>query len=84
MRHVLHSVRRCILEYLGLEVVEPFVAYAAPRVDAAARAEYLRSWQKRLIAAAGDRQWRERLRALAAAAVENRRPVEEKAWAARR
>lgn len=33
MRHVLHSVRRCILEYLGLEVVEPFVAYAAPRVE---------------------------------------------------
>ena len=31
MKDVLYSVRRCILEYLGLEVMEPFVAYAAPR-----------------------------------------------------
>jgi NAD(P)H dehydrogenase (quinone) len=84
MRHVLHSVRRCILEYLGLEVVEPFIAYAAPRVDAAARAEYLRSWQARLIAAAGDRQWQERLRAVTGIAAENRKPVEERAWAAGR
>ena len=84
MRNVLHSVRRCILEYLGLEVVEPFVAYAAPRVDAATRAEYLRSWQARLIAAAGDRQWHARRRALAGIAAENRKPVDERAWAARR
>jgi NAD(P)H dehydrogenase (quinone) len=34
MKDVLYSVRRCILEYLGLEVMEPFVAYAAPRVEA--------------------------------------------------
>jgi NAD(P)H dehydrogenase (quinone) len=34
MKDVLYSVRRCILEYLGLEVMEPFVAYAAPRVRA--------------------------------------------------
>jgi NAD(P)H dehydrogenase (quinone) len=84
MRHVLHSVRRCILEYLGLEVVEPFVAYAAPRVDAAARAEYLRSWRARLIAAASDRRWQERQRALAGIAAENRKPVEERAWTAGR
>src|SRR5262249_34672216 len=30
---VLYSVKRCVLEYLGLEVIDPFVAYAAPRVD---------------------------------------------------
>jgi NAD(P)H dehydrogenase (quinone) len=34
IRDVLYSVQRCILEYLGLEVMEPFVAYASPRVDA--------------------------------------------------
>jgi NAD(P)H dehydrogenase (quinone) len=84
MRYVLHSVRRCILEYLGLEVMEPFVAYAAPRVDAAARTEYLRSWQARLVAAAGDVQWQQRLSAVADVAAQNRTPVEEKAWAAQR
>jgi NAD(P)H dehydrogenase (quinone) len=84
MRHVLHSVRRCILEYLGLEVVEPFVAYAAPRVEAPARAQYLRDWRTRLLAAAGDPQWHARLRALAGSTAENREPVEERAWAARR
>ena len=84
MRHVVHSVRRCILEYLGLEVMEPFVAYAAPRVDAAARTEYLRNWQARVLAAAGDVHWQQRLSAVADVAAQNRTPVEEKAWAARR
>jgi NAD(P)H dehydrogenase (quinone) len=79
---VLYSVRRCILEYLGLEVMEPFVAYAAPRVEAAVRAEYLRGWEARLSAAASDRQWQERLDALPATAI--RAPVEKKAWAIRR
>ena len=81
MRHVLHSVKRCILEYLGLEVVEPFVAYAAPRVEPAVRAQYLRDWQTRLLAVAGDPQWHARLRALGGIAAENRKPVEERAWA---
>jgi NAD(P)H dehydrogenase (quinone) len=84
MRDVLYSVRRCILEYLGLEVMEPFIAYAAPRVDAAVRADYLRGWEARLLATAGDPEWQARLRALADTAVQNRVPVEEKAWAARR
>lgn len=84
MEDVLYSVRRCILEYLGLEVMEPFVAYAAPRVEAAARAEYLRGWEARLCAAAGDRQWQERLDALAATAIRNRAPVDGKAWAIQR
>jgi NAD(P)H dehydrogenase (quinone) len=84
MHHVLYSVKRCILEYLGLEVMEPFVAYAAPRVDAAARAEYLRSWQARLLATAGDAQWQAHLCALADIAAQNRMPVEDKAWAAQR
>jgi NAD(P)H dehydrogenase (quinone) len=81
---VLYSVRRCILEYLGLEVMEPFVAYAAPRVDAAVRAEYLRGWEVRLTAAASDPRWQARRDALAVTAADNRAPVEDKAWAAKR
>jgi NAD(P)H dehydrogenase (quinone) len=84
MRHVLHSVQRCTLEYLGLETMEPFVAYAAPRVDLIMRAEYLREFEARLLAVAGDPQWQVRLRALAGLAAENRQPVEENAWAAGR
>jgi NAD(P)H dehydrogenase (quinone) len=84
MKLVLHSVRRCILEYLGLELVEPFVAYGAPRVDAAVRAQYLQEWAARVLAAAGDSQWHGRLQALAATAASNRLPMEGKAWAAHR
>jgi NAD(P)H dehydrogenase (quinone) len=84
MSHVLHSVQRCILEYLGLEALKPFVAYAAPRVEASARAQYLREFEARLLEAADDPQWRERLRASERLAAENRRPVEGKAWAAPR
>jgi NAD(P)H dehydrogenase (quinone) len=84
MRLVLYSVRRCILEYLGLEVLEPFVAYAAPRVDAEVRAGYLRQWEERLLAVAGDASWQARLRTLATTAEENRVPVQGDAWAAPR
>ena len=84
MRHVLHSVQRCMLEYLGLEVMDPFVAYAAPRVDPTVRAQYLREFEARVLAIAGDQQWQRRLRTSAELAAENRRPVEENAWAARR
>jgi len=82
--HVLHSVQRCILEYLGFEALKPFVAYAAPRVDANARAQYLRAFEARLIEAAADAEWRARLRAAEALAAENRQPVDGKAWAAQR
>jgi NAD(P)H dehydrogenase (quinone) len=84
MHNVLYSVRRCILEYLGLEVMEPFVAYAAPRVDPATRAEYLRSWEARLLATAHDPEWRTRLSALAGTAAQNRVVAEENAWASQR
>jgi len=84
MRHVLHSIQRCMLEYLGLETMEPFVAYAAPRVDATMRAEYLRQLEARVLAVAGDPQWQARLHAFAERAAENRRSVEDNAWAARR
>ena len=40
---------RCMVEYLGLATAEPFVAYAAPRVDDARRAEYLDAWSRRVL-----------------------------------
>ena len=57
MRHVMHGVRRCMLEYLGLEVADPFVAYAAPRVDQARRIEYLRDWEGRIAGVLNDGEW---------------------------
>jgi len=53
----LYPVIRAI-EYMGLEVAEPFVAYAAPRVDDAGRAAYLAEWGDRLTALASDPEWR--------------------------
>lgn len=45
---VLWPVQHCTLRYMGLTSPEPFVAYAAPRADAAGRAEYLRAWREHL------------------------------------
>jgi NAD(P)H dehydrogenase (quinone) len=64
--------------------MEPFVAYAAPRVDPVRRNQYLHRWEEFLLATAGDREWQTRLRALADTVAQNRLPVEEKAWAAQR
>lgn len=48
---VLYPVERLLLQYMGYEVMEPFVAYAAPRVSAEERAAYLAAWQARLVEA---------------------------------
>lgn len=57
IRYVMHGVRRCMLEYLGLEVADPFVAYAAPRVDEGQRAAYLRDWEDQVAQVLRDREW---------------------------
>jgi NAD(P)H dehydrogenase (quinone) len=56
MHQVLWSVQRLVVEYLGMQALEPFVAYAAPRVDPATRESYLQDWRARLqeIANAGE------------------------------
>jgi NAD(P)H dehydrogenase (quinone) len=46
IERVLWPVRRLTLEYMGLDVAEPFVCYATPRVDAATRDLYLRDWRQ--------------------------------------
>lgn len=52
MDRVLWPVQRCMIEYLGIEAEAPFVAYAAPRVDAQAREHYLTEWTQRVRAIA--------------------------------
>ena len=84
VQEVLYPVRRCMLEYLGLEVLDPFVAYAAPRVDATTRVDYLRAWEMRLLAAAGDSEWQERLAEAQSTTAEHRSVPEGDAWAAQR
>lgn len=45
---VLWPVQHCQLRYLGMEVLEPFVAYAAPRIEQAARQQILADWSTSL------------------------------------
>lgn len=45
---VLWPLQHLTLEYMGLTVAPPFVAYGAPRVDAARRAAYLEEWRARV------------------------------------
>ena len=45
---VLWPLQHLTLEYMGLSALDPFVAYAAPRVDAVARAAYVRAWRERI------------------------------------
>lgn len=66
MRHVLHGLRRLMLEYMGLEVTEPFVAYAAPRVDARMRQEYLNAFETKLLDLVGDETWQADLSSITA------------------
>ena len=49
---VLWPVRRLVLEYLGFDVEEPFVSYAAPRVSAEDRTRFLAQWRDRVLRAA--------------------------------
>jgi len=83
MREVLYSVRRCILEYLGLEVVEPFVAYAAPRLSEAERGKYLLKWEEMLSAIIGDGVWESRLSVLNNSSVNAPSEQGENGWSAR-
>jgi NAD(P)H dehydrogenase (quinone) len=53
IEQVMWPVTRCMIEYLGMEVLPTFVAYAAPRVDDNARVAFLDEWAERLVTAAG-------------------------------
>jgi NAD(P)H dehydrogenase (quinone) len=58
---VLYPVNRCMLEYMGLDVHDPFVAYASPRVSNEERLDYLKQWEHQLINIANDVVWEEEL-----------------------
>ena len=62
MNSVLHGVQHRMLEYLGLDTVPPFVAYAAPRVDDVERETYLKEWRRKLMNATLDEEWLRNLR----------------------
>lgn len=47
---VLAPVNRSVFGYLGMKALDPFVAYAAPRVSEEERIAYLRDWRARLLA----------------------------------
>lgn len=49
IEQVLWPTQHCMVEYLGLATAEPFVAYAAPRVDDAERTAYLQAWADRVL-----------------------------------
>jgi NAD(P)H dehydrogenase (quinone) len=51
---VLWPAQRLMIEYLGMDALEPFVAYASPRVDAETRKAYLQQWHERLRAIADE------------------------------
>lgn len=51
-RQVLWQSQRLTLQYMGYETEPPFIAYAAPRVSAERRQEYLDDFAARLVAAA--------------------------------
>jgi len=48
---VLYPVERLLLQYMGFEVMPPFVAYAAPRIGDAERQAYLDAWEARIVEA---------------------------------
>ncbi len=53
IHQVLWPVQRLMVEYVGIAPLEPFVAYATPRVDQPTREEYLLAWRARLLEIAG-------------------------------
>ncbi|CAN5329438.1 NAD(P)H-dependent oxidoreductase [soil metagenome] len=53
---VLYPTQHLMLDYLGMKFQPPFVAYAAPRIDAAGRTAYLQQWRDRVIEIAADRR----------------------------
>jgi NAD(P)H dehydrogenase (quinone) len=59
---VLWPPQRLMIEYLGMEALEPFVAYASPRVNDEARKQYLKQWAARLQQIAGEADWNDGVR----------------------
>lgn len=52
---VLYPTQHLMVEYTGMKSYPPFVAYAAPRVDEAARKAYLKQWSERVVQVANEK-----------------------------
>jgi NAD(P)H dehydrogenase (quinone) len=63
---VLWPAQRLMVEYLGMEALEPFVAYGTPRVDEEVRKSYLQQWRARVREVADEtaRRKRERVKGM--------------------
>src|SRR5665647_876179 len=46
---VLYPTQHLMVEYLGMKSHPPFVAYAAPRINAEGREAYLQQWRERVL-----------------------------------
>jgi NAD(P)H dehydrogenase (quinone) len=79
IKKVLYPINRCMLEYMGLDVQDPFVAYAAPRVDNETRKDYLKSWENKLREIVEDREWQQSLKKMPASG-KALKQVEERGW----
>lgn len=64
IENLLYPINRCMFEYIGLESIEPFVAYASPRVSDEIRKEYLTNWRLRIKSVLTDGEWIEKLNGL--------------------
>lgn len=53
VEQVLYPTQHLMIEYLGMKSYPPFVAYASPRIDEAARKTYLKEWSEQVVQIAG-------------------------------
>ena len=79
---VLYPVQHCVLRYLGLEVLEPFVAYAAPRVGESTRKRYLIEWETRVREMVEDPVWQAKLHKIKE--TEEQPVIEKRGWERKR
>jgi len=49
VEQVLYPTQHLMVEYLGMKSYPPFVAFASPRIDEAARKAYLTEWSERVV-----------------------------------
>ncbi|WP_156290973.1 NAD(P)H-dependent oxidoreductase [Oceanobacillus salinisoli] len=59
---VLYPLNHCIIKYFGMEQLNPYIAYAAPRLQEKERKGLLEKWEERLIEITRDKEWERNLK----------------------
>lgn len=59
---VLYPINHCIIKYFGLELMDPFVAYAAPRISDDERKQVLADWSRRVLEIVEDEEWQKKVK----------------------